>query len=198
MASTSPAAFAPVAEGASRSVQVPDFEAVYDQSADYVWRALRRLGVDESAAEDVFQEVFLVVHRRLHEFEGRSSLRTWIFGILLRVVRNHKRALGRRRLDAGAKAEAALERAPASDRGAPDARVERAEAVRLLHEMLDCLDDDKREVFVMAELEQLSGAEIATVTGLNQRTVYARLKAARHQFNQAVARLQARRAWRTR
>ncbi|MCA9623754.1 MAG: sigma-70 family RNA polymerase sigma factor, partial [Myxococcales bacterium] len=79
-----------------------------------------------------------------------------------------------------------------------DARVERAEAVRLLHEMLDCLDDDKREVFVMAELEQLSGAEIATVTGLNQRTVYARLKAARHQFNQAVARLQARRAWRTR
>lgn len=165
-----------------------DFEAVYDAHADYVWRSVRRLGVHPPATEDVVQEVFLVVHRRLDEFEGRSSLKTWLFGIALGVVRNHRRSVRRKRLEAGEAADDALDRAPA-DRGAePDRLTERAEAARLLHRLLDELDDERREVFVMAELEQMRGTEIAAATGLNLNTVYTRLKAARKLFNRAVAR----------
>ncbi|MEQ9317677.1 MAG: sigma-70 family RNA polymerase sigma factor [Polyangiaceae bacterium] len=177
------------------STQPIDFLHVYDDYADFVWRTVRRLGVDPTSAEDVFQEVFVVVHRRLDDFEGRSSVRTWLFGITLRIVRNHKRALGRKRHEGGEQAEIAIDRAPASGRDQPEARTQRAQAVRLLHEVLDTLDDDKREVFVMAELEQMSGAAIAEVTGLNQSTVYARLRGARQQFDQAVKRLSAKRDW---
>jgi len=172
-----------------------DFTAIYDGYADFVWRSVRRLGVDADAAEDVFQEIFVVVHRRLGDFEGRSSIRTWLFGITLRVVRNHKRSLGRKRHEGGEQAEIAIDRSPARRGDEPEARTERAEAVKLLHEVLDTLDDDKREIFVMAELEQMTGAAIAEATGLNQSTVYARLRAARDQFNQAVTRLAARRRW---
>lgn len=175
--------------------QIPDFLEIYESYADFVWRSVRRLGVDPTSAEDVFQEVFVVVHRRLGDFEGRSSVRTWLFGITLRIVRNHKRALGRKRHEGGEQAEIAIDRAPASGRDQPEARTERAEAVRLLHEVLDTLDDDKREIFVMAELEQMTGAAIAEVSGLNQSTVYARLRAARQQFDQAVKRLSAKRDW---
>lgn len=185
----------PSGEIAVDSAQPTDFLQIYDAYADFVWRTVRRLGVDPSSAEDVFQEVFVVVHRRLDDFEGRSTIRTWLFGIALRTVRNHKRALGRKRHEGGEHAELAIDRAPASGRDQPEARTERAEAVRLLHEVLDTLDDDKREVFVMAELEQMSGAAIAEVTGLNQSTVYARLRAARQQFDQAVKRLSAKRDW---
>lgn len=175
-----------------------DFSTIYDDYADFVWRSVRRLGVDEASAEDVFQEVFVVVHRRLGDFEGRSSVKTWLFGIVLRVVRNHKRSLGRKRHEGGEQAELVIAQSPASSRDEPEARTQRVEAVRLLYEVLDTLDDDKREVFVMAELAQMTGAAIAEATGLNQSTVYARLRAAREQFDQAVTRLSARRRWRTR
>src|SRR6186713_2887600 len=69
----------------------PAFAEVYESCAKLVWRNLRRLGVPEAALEDAAQDVFLVVHRRLSEFEGRSTLRTWIFGIVLRVAARHRR-----------------------------------------------------------------------------------------------------------
>ncbi|MER2562727.1 MAG: sigma-70 family RNA polymerase sigma factor [Myxococcaceae bacterium] len=60
---------------------VPDFRALYTSKAPLVWRTLKRLGVREADLEDVAQEVFVVVHRRLPEFEGRSSIDTWLYGI---------------------------------------------------------------------------------------------------------------------
>jgi RNA polymerase sigma-70 factor (ECF subfamily) len=74
----------------------------------------------------------------------------------------------------------------------------RLEGVRLLHRLLDALADDKRVVFVLAELEQMSAPEIAAAIGVNVNTVYARLRAARRDFEQAVAREQARDNWRER
>lgn len=166
------------------------FDAIYEQYAEFVWRSARRLGVSDSALEDVVQEVFIVVHRRLDDFEGRSSLKTWLFGIALGVVQNHRRSQRRKRIDASQQASDVLDRLPSHDQ--PDETTERARAVKLLHALLDELDDDKREIFVMAELEQMRGTEIAEATGLNLNTVYARLKAARQAFNQAVARVRAR------
>jgi RNA polymerase sigma-70 factor (ECF subfamily) len=81
------------------------FDAVYDSCIEFVWRSVRRLGVEEASVDDVVQEVFFVVHRKLPEFDGRSSTKTWIFSILLYVVRHHRRTW--RRKDAQRSADAA-------------------------------------------------------------------------------------------
>jgi RNA polymerase sigma-70 factor (ECF subfamily) len=170
-----------------RGAKLPSFEAIYDEHADFVWRSIRRLGLDEAAADDALQEVFLVVHRRRADFEGRSSLRTWLFGIAIGVVRNHRRSRRRKRIDASVGAEAALERV-GGEVSSPHDHAARSEAVAVLYRLLGELTDDQREVFVMAELEQMRGTEIAEATGINLNTVYTRLKAARRDFNAAVRR----------
>lgn len=155
---------------------------VYEAHFDFVWRSARRLGVASLHVDDVVQEVFLVVHRRLAEFEGRSSLRTWLFGITRRIVRDHRRSARRK----PAEPFGAIE--PADLGPAADVRMTREEEARLLHALMDELDEDKREVFVLAELEQMSGPEIADALDVNLNTVYARLRAARAAFEQAVVR----------
>jgi RNA polymerase sigma-70 factor (ECF subfamily) len=172
-------------EPAPDSGELLSFEAIYDRYADFVWRSLRRLGLDETAAEDGLQDVFLVVHRRLDDFEGRSSIKTWLFGIAIGIVRNHRRTQRRKGTDQVV--EDALERIVAEGEP-PDEQAERARAVRLLYTLLDALDDDKRVVFVMAELEQMRGPEIAAATGINLNTVYSRLNAAKADFERAVTR----------
>src|SRR5215472_592100 len=129
------------------------FDEVYDAHFDFVWRSVRRLGVSEGAVDDVAQEIFLVVLRRLPEFESRSSVRTWLFGIVLRVVREHRRSL-RRKAPHSLRPEppADPEALSASPEHNPQESAAKTEAVRLLHQILDELDDDKREVFVLAEL----------------------------------------------
>lgn len=159
---------------------------VYETYFDFVWRSARRLGVASLHVDDVVQEVFLVVHRRLAEFEGRSSLKTWLFGITRRIVRDHRRSARRK----PAEPLGAME--PQDLGPAADVRLTREEEARLLHALLDELDEDKREVFVLAELEQMSGPEIADALDVNLNTVYARLRAARASFEQAAARYQAR------
>src|SRR5690606_24645884 len=74
----------------------PSFPAVYQDQFEYAWACLRRLGVPPAAQEDALQELFLVVHRRLPEFAGRSSLKTWIFGVARRVAARHRRTEARR------------------------------------------------------------------------------------------------------
>src|SRR3954470_18698677 len=70
--------------------------AVYEAHVDFVWRGFRRLGVPASRLDDAVQDVFLVVHRRLDSFEVRSSVKTWLFGIALRVARDHHRSRRRK------------------------------------------------------------------------------------------------------
>jgi len=159
---------------------------VYETHFDFVWRSARRLGVASLYVDDVVQEVFLVVHRRLGEFEGRSSLKTWLFGITRRIVRDQRRSARR-------KPSEPLGTFEPPDLGpAADVRMTQEEETRLLHALLDELDEDKREVFVLAELEQMSGPEIAEALDVNLNTVYARLRAARAAFEQAATRYQAR------
>ncbi|GAC1394794.1 MAG: hypothetical protein NVSMB47_04420 [Polyangiales bacterium] len=167
----------------------PAFAEVYASSFPFVWRTVRRLGVDPGAVDDVVQEVFLVVHRRLGDFEGRSTLKTWLYGIVRRVVHDHRRARARKPAEPTGDFDAI-----ATDAATPHDDAEKAQAVRVLHALLGELDDDKREVFVLAELEQMSAPEIAEATATNANTVYTRLRAARKEFEAAVARHRARTA----
>lgn len=173
---------------------LPTFEAVYDAHADFVYRGLRRLGVADAVVEDAFQEVFLVVLRKLPTFEGRSAVTTWLYGIMLHVARSHRRSTRRRMEDLGVDAESAAE---ARDSVTPERGAEQHEAVRLLYDLLATLDDDKREVFVLSELEELSAPEIAAMLGQNLNTIYARIRAARQSFEQAVSRHRAKDEFRT-
>jgi RNA polymerase sigma-70 factor, ECF subfamily len=183
-------------EAAGQALEALDFDAIYEAHFDFVWRNVRRLGVPEAAVDDAVQEVFLVVHRRLAEFEGRSSVKTWLFGILARVAGDHRRALRRKSPHARGAGDAVEADLIADERESPHDRTARKEGVQLLHKLLSALDDDKRAVLVLAELEQMTAPEIAESLGLNLNTVYARLRAARRDFELAVLRARARDEWR--
>ena len=165
----------------------PDFEGIYERYFDFVWRSLRRLGVPRTALDDAVQEVFLVVHKRLTAFEGRSTLKTWLFGIALHVVRRQARSAARRPSEPFADHQEPI--APA---GTPQDEAARREAVRVLYAILDQLDPDKRAVFVMAEIEQMTAPEIAEILGVPLNTVYSRLRAARQKFDLCLERHHAR------
>jgi len=163
-----------------------DLARIYEEHFDFVWRSARRLGVPDSAVDDVVQEVFIVVHRQLASFEGRSSMKTWLFGILRNLVLRQRRSWARRREEALEESEVAGADAPA------DEHLAEREARRVLHALLAGLDDDKRAVFVLAELEQMSAPEIAEATGLKLNTVYSRLRLARAEMDKALERHRAR------
>lgn len=192
-ASFGPAAIqAPIADAAD----LPSFEEIYDQCFNLAWRNLRRLGVPDAEVDDAVQEVFMIVHRRLGTLRARAALRTWICGIVTRVAADHRRTLRRKSPHGDASVDVdALPDDPTRD---PHESAVRAEGVRRLHRLLDQLDDDKRTVFVLAELEQMSAPEIAEALGANVNTVYARLRAARREFEQMVSREGARDGWRLR
>jgi len=178
--------------GLGAQVATPPFAEVYDQCFEFVVRSARRLGVPESQVDDVVQDVFVTVHRRLDGFEGRSQIKTWVFGILRHTVRDLRR--GQRR-----KPATSLEHEPeAPDNEGPDAQAARSEGWKLLYGALESLSEDQREVFVLAELEQMSSPEIASALSLNLNTVYSRLRSARLAFETALKRLRSQDEWRMR
>ena len=167
------------------------FDAIYETYAAFVWRNARRLGVPASAAEDVMQEVFLVVHRRLAEFEEGTSMRAWLSAILVRVVR----AFWRTRQRKTAWAEAELEPDVTADTTTPSP-LEAAEhdaAARELYAVLSGMNEERREVLVLAEIEELTAPEIAQALSVNVNTVYWRLRTARKEFERALFRRRAER-----
>jgi RNA polymerase sigma-70 factor (ECF subfamily) len=151
----------------------------------FVYRCVRRLGVPEATAEDATQEVFLVVQRRLQDYEERGSMRSWLYRIAQRVVSTMVRGEMRaqRRLEHVDRPEPAR---------TPDELLENREAADAVRSFLDKLDDDQRMVFVLADVEGLKAAEIAEAVGVGVNTVYSRLRLARQKFNRFVARQQAR------
>lgn len=148
------------------------FTELFHEHAPHAGRALRNLGVREADLPDALQEVFLVVHRKLPSFRGDSSLRTWIYGICLRVAAAHRRRPHRAR-------EVDLDEALPAAGATPHEEAERREALERLDAALARLDDDKRAVFVLYELEELTLAEVASAVSAPLPTVYSRLQAAR-------------------
>jgi RNA polymerase sigma-70 factor, ECF subfamily len=160
-------------------LEIPSLRTVFDEHASYVIRTLRHFGVKEADVEDVAQEVFVTVHRKLPEFEGRSKLRTWLYAICLRVASDHRR-----------RAYVVRERptsSPPVDAGGrsgsePDTSLESRSFVL---QLLDTLDEDKRAVLVLYELEELTMREVAEVIGCPLQTAYSRLHAARDLLREA-------------
>ena len=165
--------------------------AVFQENAPFAWRVLRRLGVAEADADDVCQEVFVTVHRRLGDFEARSSVRTWVYGICVRTASDYRRRTRTRR-------EVTLETPPDTSVGPhqeDDLSLRRARDT--LDRILEQIDEDKRVVFVLFEIEELPMADVATVVGCPLQTAYSRLHAARRDVEAALERLQARDGRRT-
>jgi len=128
-------------------------------------------------------DAFMVVARRLPEFEGRADIRTWLFAIAMRVAR------GMRRDDARERRRRERVQANRPEHHEPHAA---ADAARTLRDLLSHLDEDKRAVFIMAELEGMSAPEIASVLSIRVPTVYSRLRLARQQLERALSRHRAR------
>lgn len=155
------------------------FEQIFHDEVAYVGRTLRYLGVRDGDLEDACQEVFVIVHRRLHQLRDGSA-RTWVRKICVFVASNHRRTLRRRREDAVAELpEVAV---PAPQQG----EVERGQARERLLGALDALPEEQRDVFVLFEIEQLTMTEIAEAVGCALQTAYSRLYAARAKVQAAM------------
>ncbi len=171
------------APAAAAAVAAPGFEEVYQTHVRFVWRTVRAFGVAEAQLEDAVQDVFVVVHRRLPEFAGRARVETWLFAIARRVAGAYRRTASRKTDRQDAIDEGTL--ASADDTFAALSRAQAAAAVAAI---LDTLDEDKRLVFTLVELEQLSVPDVAALLELNLNTAYSRLRLARRAFEAAVAR----------
>lgn len=149
-----------------------DVGAAFVEHGPFVWRVLRSLGVADAEVDDLCQEVFLVVHRKQGEFEGRSSLRTWLYAICLRIAAAHRRKVGR-------EIATAVPPEPPNLSPGPHEHAIRRQALENLDQALLALDEDKRAVFVLYEIEGLAMAEVAEVVGAPLQTAFSRLHAAR-------------------
>ena len=150
------------------------FRAIYDEHVAFVFRTLFRLGVPDRMVPDAAQEVFTVAFRSLDRFEGRSSMRTWLFGIARRVASDIRRS-----------APARLEVLEEASSDAPDSKqdvavwCERSEAVARAETLLAALPEEQRLVFWLFEIEEWTGAEIAEAIDASVPTVHSRLRLAR-------------------
>lgn len=168
-----------------------EFQAIYREHYAAVWRFLVHLGVRKGDVPDVTHNVFLVAYRKLGEFEHRSTIRTWLCGIALRVGRDFMRSARFRR-------EVPTDDFSAIEQASPDDSAESLRGKRQLAlavRLLDALPAEQREVFVLHELEQLTGSEIAELMGTPVNTVRSRLKRARDSFRKQLAELQQKERW---
>lgn len=161
------------------SFDAPGFRALYEQHFDFTWRSLQHLGVPPRLLDDALQELWLVVHRRRADFEGRAQLRTWLFGIAINIERNIRRVEQRRR-------GLPLEVEPESPWPDPARLHDQREACALVQRFVETLDEVRRAVFVGCLIEELSAAEVAEATGLDLITVYNRVHALRRSFRRWV------------
>ncbi|MDF2692986.1 MAG: polymerase sigma factor RpoE [Labilithrix sp.] len=192
----------PSAAASSPRVAIPEandptsraFIELYRAHVGYVWTSARRLGVPATEADDVVQETFLRALRLTGASPEIGSERSWLFSILFRVVQHHRRSNQRRSARTADGFD--LEILPGAMETAPDRCAENIEHVRILEEILDGLEPERRAVLVLAELEERPLNEIAVILGINASTATSRLRLAREQVEAAMSRRRARDGWR--
>ena len=160
-----------------RAPEPLDVGQVHAEQAAFVWRSLYRLGAAASDLPDLTQEVFVVVHRQRGTFDADKAIRPWLWGICLGVVRNYRKRAFRHHERSRAEPP---EMAGRSD---PEGELEAREARARGERALAALDPDKRAVFMMFEVEGMSGQEIAECVGVPLGTVHSRLHAARRELS---------------
>jgi RNA polymerase sigma-70 factor (ECF subfamily) len=155
-----------------------DVEQVYRMYVGYVFRLIQRFGVTADEVEDATQEVFIIVHRRLPDFDPeRGTLRTWLFSMARGVAANRRR--GReRRLRVVLPGEAR----DRDQRPSPEQQVRHRETLERVGHFLTTLPPHQREVFELIDIEGLRGPEVSEALGVNLNTIYTRLRLARQAF----------------
>lgn len=164
---------------------LPDFDTLYDEYFGFVWTSARRLGVGTEAIDDVVQEVFIVIHAKLHTVRQPESLRSWIYGIVRRTVKSYRRAGQRRQSELSMPPEQST---VAARQRSPLELTEQTSQLELLSSLLAGLTEAKREVFILAEIEEMTVPEIAAALDVPLNTAYSRLRHARQEFEAALAR----------
>jgi RNA polymerase sigma-70 factor (ECF subfamily) len=159
-----------------------DFGLVYQEHFNFVWRSSRLLGVAPEALEDAVQDVFSVVSRQLGGFEGRSSLRTWLFAIVQRVAANHRRMRRRKLQQLEPLDDSLLDPGPT-----PHARAEAAEVLGVIEAFCERLDEEWRALFVLSLVENIPAREVSRALGIHLNTVYSRVYSLRAGLGRALA-----------
>jgi RNA polymerase sigma-70 factor (ECF subfamily) len=169
-------------ERAQREPSHAELTSLVREHAARVRRVLARRGVAAADVPDAEQEVFIVAQRKLAQFEGRSSLATWLVGIAANVASQHRKQARHRREQLG------IQREPASEALDPLARLQAIESVRRVRELLDALSPEQRDVIVLHELTELSMREVARELDVPLKTAFSRLYAGHRALRRALRR----------
>jgi RNA polymerase sigma-70 factor (ECF subfamily) len=176
---------AQAAQGAMTSA-APSLDTIYRTHAATVTRWVCRLCGRDVEVDDIVHEIFLVVHKRLSTFRGEAELTTWLYSIAVRVVSDRRRARRWRRWFGwrGVADDERPDAVAAAQAAGPSALelLETQEAQRIVYQVLDRLSEDHRTALILFEIEELSGQEIAAITGTSIENVWLRLHRARKQF----------------
>jgi RNA polymerase sigma-70 factor, ECF subfamily len=162
----------------------PALGALYDRHSDSVFKFLSRMsGTDNQDLDDLVQSTFLEVQRSASRFGGNSSVKTWIFGIASNIVRHYIRSERARKgfIDV-------FKTLPVKEEDLPDHLALRNQQLKNLNQGLNRLSYKLRVVFVMCDLEGISGVETANILGLRQGTVWRRLHDARKALCKSIER----------
>lgn len=163
------------------------FAALYETEFSYVWRTLQRLGVPPRDLEDVAHDVLVVLWRRRRDYDASRPLRPWIFGIALRVAQVYRRRT--RTLDIPLDTNAD----PPDLAQGPEERLADSQGRRLVIDLLQRLDPDRRAVLILHDLDGEPMPRVAEALGLRLNTAYSRLRLARADLAAEVRRLRVRR-----
>jgi RNA polymerase sigma-70 factor (ECF subfamily) len=159
---------------------------VFREHGAFVFRLLRRLGIADADLDDLTQDVFVIVHRSLHRYEERNHLRAWLYRIAVREASRHRRSLK-------PMSSFDVEELTESNAADPEETVQANEARADFDRLLTVLDEERRTVFVLYEVEELSMEEVASVVGCPVPTAYSRLRSARKLILAGAKRLEAQR-----
>ncbi len=173
-----------VADGVTGLSGVPDLRMLFEEHVDHVGNSLRRLGVRDADVPDLVQEVFVVMHAILPDYDSSRPIWPWIFGVLYRVAAAHRRKASREVLDDGTLADERIDSSANLDEA-----MRKGEDRQLVLEALQAVEMSRRAVFVMADIDDIPVPEIARGLGIALNTAYSRLRLAREDFREAAARL---------
>lgn len=175
----------PIGQESTEVTDKARLERMVGDHVDFVWRLLQRIGVPEADLDDATQQVFMTAARRLADIEPADE-GSFLYGTALRVASTQRRSLRRRREVAGED----FDKVQAVD-CTPEELVDQSRARALLDALLEEMPEELRNIYVLAEIEEIPAPEIARMEGLPVGTVASRLRRAREDFRARLSRWKA-------
>lgn len=165
------------------SKQAVDLGALFDEHASFLVRVVARMVGTNDRAEDVVQRAFLIAHRKGLPPGDADKARAWMYRVCMNEVRHERRSVARR-LRLASRVSQEPTPTTASE---PDAALESATQVRQVRSVVDKLPSAQKEVFVLYELEEMTGTQISKLLDVPENTVWSRLRLARARFRKLWA-----------